>query len=141
MNVLRIGSSPCSCTRLDKMRLLKLFVLYSPLSIYLMTSILSIRAQQPKNNPPTTQDQDVIRINTELVQVPVMVFDKSGAFVDGLQREQFELSVDGHPQQILFFEPITAGSMGEGEKYERSRKGTTSVAGTVAVESAFGRTV
>ena len=141
MNVLRIGSSPCSSTRPDKMRLLKPFAVYSALSIYLITSVLSIRAQQPKNNPPTTQDQDVIRINTELLQAPVMVFDKSGAFVDGLQREQFELSVDGHPQQILFFEPITASSMGEAEKYERSRKGTTSVAVTGAVELAYGRTV
>jgi VWFA-related protein len=42
-----------------------------------------------------------------------MVFDKQGHFVDGLQREQFELSIDGKPQAISFFEQVRAGSSKE----------------------------
>ena len=51
---------------------------------------------------------DVIRINTELVQTGVMVFDKRGRFVDGLTPEQFELRVDGKPVQFSSFDRVTA---------------------------------
>ena len=53
---------------------------------------------------------DVLRINTELVQTGVTVFDKQGRFVDGLKKEDFELLVDGRPVPISFFENIVAGS-------------------------------
>lgn len=53
-------------------------------------------------------DPDVVRINTELVQTGVMVFDKHGRFVDGLKREQFELRVDGKPVQFSSFDRVTA---------------------------------
>ena len=51
-----------------------------------------------------------MRINTELVQTGVTVFDKQGRFVDGLKKEDFELRVDGRPVSISFFENIVAGS-------------------------------
>ena len=44
----------------------------------------------------------MLRINTELVQTDVMVFDKKGSFVSGLKPEQFELTVEGKPQPITF---------------------------------------
>jgi len=75
------------------------------LIIFLTGSIKSTSAQRPAPSP-----QDVIRIKTELVQTDVMVFDKQGHFVDGVKPEDFELSVDGHPQSILFFERVTAGT-------------------------------
>jgi len=66
---------------------------------------------QTQNQP---QDQDeVIRIRTELVQAGVTVLDKQGRFVDGLEREQFELRVDGKSQPISFFERVGAGSSSE----------------------------
>src|SRR5258705_12279482 len=69
------------------------------------------RAKTPPQ--PTQQPDDVLRINTELVQNDLMVFDKQGHFVDGLQREQFELTVDGKPQPISFFEQVKAGTTRE----------------------------
>lgn len=63
-------------------------------------------AQQPQK--PTTDD--VLRVNTELVQTAITVIDKQGHFVDGLNRDQFELMVDGKPRPINFFERVTAGS-------------------------------
>lgn len=71
---------------------------------------VSAQSQKP---PPSQQPDDVLRINTDLVQTDVMVFDKKGRFVDGLRREQFELSVDGNPQPISFFEQVRAGSLKE----------------------------
>ena len=43
-----------------------------------------VSAQQP----PTGGD-DVVRVNTELVQTDVMVFDKAGRFVRGLKADSF----------------------------------------------------
>src|ERR1044072_534335 len=61
------------------------------------------------------QQGDVIRTNTELVQTAVTVLDKKGNFVEGLQRDQFELTVDGKPRPIAFLERIAAGSPRERE--------------------------
>lgn len=65
----------------------------------------------------TTQkpQEDVVRVYTELVQTDVMVFDKSGKFVNGLKAENFELRVDGKPREIQAFEQITAGSNEESQ--------------------------
>jgi VWFA-related protein len=68
-------------------------------------------AQQPQK-PPT---DDVLRINTELVQTAITVVDKGGHFVDGLTRDQFALLVGGKPRPISFFERVTAGSAREAQ--------------------------
>jgi VWFA-related protein len=78
----------------------------------------------PKTSPPASQEE-VLRIETELVQTPVLVFDKQGRFIDNLKREQFELRIDGQPHPVTFFERVTAGSLKEAEQYEAARKGTT----------------
>lgn len=64
---------------------------------------------QQKSAQPQSTDE-VLRINTELVQTGVTVFDKHGRFVDGLKKENFELRVGGRPVPISFFEDIVAGS-------------------------------
>jgi VWFA-related protein len=78
--------------------------------------ILAVAPASGQNKPGQQQQgqvDDVVRVNTELVQTDVMVFDKKGQFVDGLQREQFELSVEGKPLPISFFEQVKAGSAKE----------------------------
>jgi VWFA-related protein len=44
-----------------------------------------------------------------------MVFDKQGHFVNGLNKENFELRIDGKPRPIEAFEMITAGSNEESQ--------------------------
>jgi len=61
------------------------------------------------------QEQEVIRTKTELVQTAITVLDKKGHFVEGLQREQFQLMVDGKPRPVAFFERVAAGSPREAE--------------------------
>jgi VWFA-related protein len=51
-----------------------------------------------------TQPDDVVRVNTELVQTDVMVLDRRGRFVDGLKPEQFLLTLNGDPKQVTFLE-------------------------------------
>ncbi|HKO61043.1 MAG TPA: VWA domain-containing protein [Pyrinomonadaceae bacterium] len=66
-------------------------------------------------------DEDVVRISTELVQTGVSVFDRQGKFVEGLNKEDFELKVDGRPVDVSFFERITSGSAGEEEQITTAR--------------------
>ncbi|HEV7376168.1 MAG TPA: VWA domain-containing protein [Pyrinomonadaceae bacterium] len=73
----------------------------------------SIQAQQKQEQAPAEQEDEVIRINTQLVQTDVMVFDKQGHFVDNLKGDQFELRVDGKPVQVSFFDKIVAGGSSE----------------------------
>ena len=56
------------------------------------------------------QEPEVIRTKTELVQTAITVLDKKGHFVEGLQRDQFQLIVDGKPRPVAFFERVAAGS-------------------------------
>ena len=68
-------------------------------------------AQQPQK----PQSDDVLRVTTDLVQTAITVVDKNGRFVEGLNRDQFELLVDGKPRPISFFEQVTSGSAREAQ--------------------------
>jgi VWFA-related protein len=83
----------------------------------------------------TQEREDVVRVETELVQTDVMVFDKSGKFVDGLTREQFELKVDGRPVPLAFFERVSA------PKGEAAPGAAASAANAAAASRARGRNV
>ena len=65
--------------------------------------------------PPAKPQDDVVRVYTELVQTDVMVFDKQGKFIKGLNADNFELRIDGKPRAIQGFEQITAGSNEESQ--------------------------
>jgi Ca-activated chloride channel family protein len=48
-------------------------------------------------------DGEVIKVNTQLVSVPVRVMDKKGRFIGGLQKESFKVIEDGMEQEISLF--------------------------------------
>jgi VWFA-related protein len=81
--------------------------------------------QGTKSTQTAQETEDVVRISTELVQTNVMVFDKSGRFVDGLPREQFEVRVEGQPVPVSFFERVTAGSTREALLEAAAARGTS----------------
>ncbi|HEY6233453.1 MAG TPA: VWA domain-containing protein [Pyrinomonadaceae bacterium] len=117
-----------------------------PSRLLLITSLLCSAAvvwpqQKPQPSVPVQLPDDVVRVNTELIQSPVIVVDKQGNFVDGLAREQFELTVDGRAQPIAFFEQVAAGSPAEAEKLERARKGTSTPDKITVGPGSFGRTL
>src|SRR5256885_1688793 len=78
--------------------------------------LISAAAGQTKTATQPQEQEDVVRINTELVQTDVMVFDKKGHFVDGLKAEQFALKIDNKAQPISFFERVGSGSLREERK-------------------------
>ena len=62
-------------------------------------------AQRPAPTPARQPDEDeVIRVETHLVTVPVAVRDHAGRFIPGLRPDQFHLFEDGAEQEIAFFE-------------------------------------
>lgn len=76
-------------------------------------ALLTVTLAQAQTKPaPSPEPDDVIRVNTELVQTDVMVFDKKGKFIEGLTAEQFVLKVDNRPQPISFFERVTSSKSG-----------------------------
>ncbi|HEX8846498.1 MAG TPA: VWA domain-containing protein [Pyrinomonadaceae bacterium] len=97
--------------------LVALFALLAP-------APFSLGQQVSQSSPAAQEDEDVLRIRTELVQTDLMVFDKQGRFVEGLRPEQFELSLDGRKQTVSFFELVTSGSSSEASKLAAARAGS-----------------
>jgi len=82
------------------------------LLICLLAEAALVRAQTRTPQEPPKID-DVVRVNTELVQTDVMVFDKQGRFVDGLKPEQFALKIDKKEQPIFSVDRVASGSKPE----------------------------
>jgi Ca-activated chloride channel family protein len=49
------------------------------------------------------QDDDVVRVNTDLVVLNATVLDKDGKFVSGLKRTDFQIFEDGAEQKLVSF--------------------------------------
>jgi len=121
----------------SNMRLLSKSLLLVSASMCLATALLSemrVLAQQPGNTG------EIIRTNTELVQSAVTVLDKSGHFVDGLRRDQFEILIDGKPRAVSFFDRITAGTSREKEVLSASNP-TETAAPTAPTATVLGRSI
>ena len=86
------------------------------------------QAQDKTRKNSSDQTDEVVRINTELVQTDVTVLDKQGRFVEGLKREQFELSVEGKPQSISLFEPVIGPQETQDERAATKETGTPGAA-------------
>jgi VWFA-related protein len=48
-----------------------------------------------------------VRVETDLVTVPVIVSDRRGLYIPDLKAEEFTVAEDGAPQQIAFFASVT----------------------------------
>ena len=67
--------------------------------------LLAAIPAQSQDKPPTkSDDQDVIKITSNLVSLDVIVKDKKGKPVTDLKAEDFTVSENGVPQKIEFFD-------------------------------------
>src|SRR5262245_23904433 len=106
--------------------------------VIFVTSV-RIGCGQEKQNPPA-RSEDVVRVETALVQTDVMVFDKQGKFVNGLKRDQFALKVDGKSRDVSFLELVQAGTANE-EVQLAAARGKPIGGATARVPLDRGRTV
>lgn len=51
---------------------------------------------------------NIIRIDTNLITVPATVLDRDGRYVTNLKKEDFQIFEDGVEQEVAFFEPTDA---------------------------------
>lgn len=82
------------------------------------TRIISPRqAKKSKNQKPETakpiadappadapaEDEDTIKVETNLITIPVSVYEKSGVYVSNLRRTDFKVFENGQEQEIAYF--------------------------------------
>jgi Ca-activated chloride channel homolog len=63
----------------------------------------SAGAQTKDTSITQDQDDDVVRVNTDLVVLNATVLDKDGKFVSGLKRTDFQIFEDGAEQKLMSF--------------------------------------
>jgi Ca-activated chloride channel family protein len=66
----------------------------------ILTLAFSALAQTPQTTPPPVEDNDVIRVESRLVIVPVSVTDGSGQPVTNLKKEDFVIREENKQQEI-----------------------------------------
>lgn len=73
------------------------------------------REQKPVNTtppvdqpPPPQDDVETLKIDTNLVTVPVIASSRSGSYISDLRKDEFKLSEDGVPQEIAFLATVNA---------------------------------
>jgi VWFA-related protein len=57
--------------------------------------------------PPADDDEDPVRVETNLVTVPVIVSDRGGRYVPDLKAEEFSVFEDGAEQKVAFFATVS----------------------------------
>src|ERR1051326_2938221 len=70
--------------------------------IAFLLAAIPVKAQDQK--PNKSDDQDVIKVTSNLVSLDVIVKDKKGRPVTDLKAEDFTVSENGVPQKITFFD-------------------------------------
>jgi VWFA-related protein len=81
----------------------------------LFLSLLAVQGQEKKQTKKTGEDEDVIKISSNLVSLDVVVKDKKGKFVTDLKPEDFTVSENGVPQRIEFFDSTLSSERSAGQ--------------------------
>ncbi len=87
---------------------------FAVLSTSLAWTALLLDAQQTAPGASQTSSAATFTVHAQLVNLPVVVRDKNGAFVTTLSKDDFALAVDGRQQPIRYFDrdnnmPLTLG--------------------------------
>ena len=66
-------------------------------------STVSAKAGSNSANGTDDETDDVIKVSTSLVTIPVSVYDRNGIYIGGLQKTDFKIFEDGREQEIAYF--------------------------------------
>lgn len=66
------------------------------------------RAEQQTEPSADQQDVETVKVDTNLVTVPVIASDRGDRYIPDLKQEEFTVYEDGVKQEISFFETVTA---------------------------------
>ncbi len=59
-----------------------------------------------QTNDDVVQDDEVLKVETELVTIPVTVFDRDGRFITDLQQKDFQILENGKPQEVAYLQKV-----------------------------------
>src|SRR5262245_7645250 len=76
--------------------------------LYAVYGVSTVQSQEQQGKQQKPFAEPLLRLETELVQIDVVVVDKEGKLIRDLRREDFELYEDGKKQQISHFAAGTA---------------------------------
>jgi Ca-activated chloride channel homolog len=57
----------------------------------------------PTSDAAAVNEEDAIKVETNLITIPVSVYERSGVYVSGLRRADFKIFEDGKEQEIAYF--------------------------------------
>jgi Ca-activated chloride channel family protein len=60
----------------------------------------------PTPDAPVDDKDEIIRVETNLVTMPVSVLDRDGRFISGLQQKDFKIFEDGVEQKVDYFQSV-----------------------------------
>ncbi len=60
----------------------------------------------PSPTPPINAEDEVIKVETNLVTMPVSVLDRDGRFISGLQQKDFRIFENGAEQKVDYFQSV-----------------------------------
>ncbi len=63
-------------------------------------------APAPTEEPATVDDDEIIKVDTTLVTIPVSVLDREGRFISGLRKEDFQIFDNGVEQKVEEFASV-----------------------------------
>jgi Ca-activated chloride channel family protein len=61
---------------------------------------------QTNDDPEEVGENDVVRVNTTLVTIPVSVMDRNGRFIPDLRQQEFRIYEDGVEHEVAYFASV-----------------------------------
>ncbi len=83
------------------------------LASFFLSQIAFAQIPTPSQTPQLAEDDDIVKISTNLIQVDVTVTGSDGKPISDLKPEEFEIFENGIKQEISNFSYISAGSARE----------------------------
>lgn len=75
--------------------------------IYNRPAPTPVEENTPKILPPATgssnDDGETLKVETNLITIPVSVYDRNGLYIPGLRQQNFKIFEDGKEQEIAYF--------------------------------------
>jgi VWFA-related protein len=103
----------------------------------------SQESQKPPAQPGQGQQDQTIRVKTELIDLRTVVTDKRGQPITDLKKEDFELLENGKPQDVSFFSVVKIPGRGVARQAENAAANANAEApaGAERPAESIGRTV
>ncbi|PYT00282.1 MAG: hypothetical protein DMF63_06825 [Acidobacteria bacterium] len=60
----------------------------------------------PGATPPVSEEDEIVKVETNLVTMPVSVIDREGRFISGLQQKDFKIFENGIEQKVGLFQSV-----------------------------------